>query len=1250
MALSLAACGGSSETVDITSDNAAAIATALTDANGTLHADVAAAIASGVDSVDITSDNAAAVTGALTGADGTVYADVAAAIAAGVTSVDITSDNATAITGALTGADGTVYADVAAAIAAGVTSVDITSDNATAATTALRNAAAELGVTGTSTMTDAELITAIKTANDTAIANGVDLTTDNVSAINSAVAAATTFTNLNDLVEAYEAAIAPAEVLNYVLAATADVISGGDSATVISGTAGTIDGDNINGGGGADTLNLTVTVADDDNAAFTTTSVETISIRSTGGTANDAAFVDLNFADASGVETLQLRRLGDDVEIDDLGDLSTTIELNNVATAADVNINYDAATVAGASDTVNVTIASSTGGGDLVINDVETIAVTVTGEDNDMNIDGDSIDSVTIGGAGDLNVDFDASVTTANASANTGGVTMNATAAADVTFTGGTGADTFAMGTTLTAADTLAGGDGADTLTLTGAAGAAIPASASVTGVETLRIETAAAGAGVATTLDANIVSFETITHDVSNAADTLTITDYTNETLNLVESAGNAIDLIDVTFVDATGASDALTINVTNSDAATAFTVDDIDSTGGGVETLNLVLNQGADIADASDILVDDVSSAHDTVNVSGDADATLGADAGLTAVTVSAAAATGDLTINLGAANQTVTGGSGADTFAFAGNLTSNDTVVGGTGEDAITAAMAAGVAAAAISGVEAATLEFGTAGASFSGANVDDLAAITIDAASDEAVVLTNLDATVADIRIGSTAANAAGDAATVRFATGTSSSHTLTIGDNTATPAADVDTGNVVVSGNAGALTLVSDAFTGNSIYSLAANDATSLTISTTENLEVDDNTGAGTLSATSATSASIVSAGGNLVVDGASDFAAATSIIVNGADGNVTLTGAVTATAMTTLEVNAAVGVTTTITGAVTSDADVTSVVLSASGSASDLSFDGLLDVDHVRTIDVTATGGANIDVADIELLGLDNDAATDIDTSLTLTANGEDASANASTITVAALNTAAATLDSVTVVTDADGVVSLTTGGANLTITTIDATGSAGTFTLDSSTISGAVTANFGTGTNNITTEADLQDTITLALEAGTDTLNIAAVSGTSEDVVTNFEVGANGDVVSLDVSAIDVGGDASGIVNQTGTDMGPTLTVIIEEDADGTLDATDTTNIIALTNIFADVAAVGDALGENLTVAAGVADDDDILVLWSDGASSYLSALAADWNTTAAGAGRTTEEENLVQFDGIVDVTTLTADNFVIV
>ena len=1063
------------------------------------------------------------------------------------------------------------------------------------------------------------------------------------------------FANLAALITALETATNPDEVTNFILLTTADVVAGGASATVISGTAGTIDGDNINGGDGADTLNLTVTLADDDNSAFTSTSVETVSIRSTGGTVNDAAFVDLNLADVTGMETLQLRRLGDDVEIDDLGDLTTTIELNNIATAADVNINYDAATVAGAENTVNVSIVSSTGGGDLVINDVETIAVTVTGTDNDMNIDGDSIEVVTIAGTGDLNVDFDASVTSANASTNSGGVTMNATAAADVTFTGGTVADTFSMGGTLTAADTLAGGDGADTLIVTGGAGAAIPASAAVTSVETLRIETAAAGAGVATTLDANVVSFETITHDVSNAADTLTITDYTDATLNLVESAGDALDLIDVTFVDATSTSDALTINITNSDATTAFTVDDINSTGGGIETLNLVLNQGVDIADASDILVDDISSTHTTVNISGDADATLGTDAGLTATTVSAVAATGDLTINVGAAASNVTGGSGADTFAFAGNLGSTDVIIGGDGADTLTAAMAAGAAAATMSGVQTATLEFGTAGASFSGVNVDDLTTITIDAASDEAVTLTNLDDTVTSVRIGSTAAGAAGDAAAIRYTTGSSSSHTLNIGDNTATPAADVDVGNITVSGNAGALTMVSDAFTGNSVFSLTANNATSLSISSTEALEFDaDGAGAGTIAATAATSATLTTAGGAILVDGATDVRAATSISLVGADGDLTQTGAVTATAMETLTMSAAAGVTTTLSNALTSDADVSLVTLTATGAAADLSVDGLLDVDHVRTIDVTATGGANIDIADVELLGVDNDAATDIDVSLNLTSNGQDAADNSSTITVAALNTATATLDTVTIVSDADGVVSLTSGGANLTITTIDASGSAGTLTLDTSVTAAAISANFGSGTNTITTEVGLADTLTLLTSSGTDTVNVQSDNaGTSAaDIVVNFEAGNNGDVLALTVAELD--GSGSDVVNGSGTTLSAALAVNLQTDADGALTIAAGTNVIVLTDIFADNAGVTTALTAGATTASAViADDDNLLVVWTDGADSYLTRFQindADPDADGGGGASTIdgfdEVEDLVILQGVT-VTDLTADNF---
>ena len=79
MALSLAACGGSDDTTDITTDNAAAIVAALTTSAGVTHATVDAAVAAGISSVDITSDNAALITAA-------------------VEAVDITTDNATATT------------------------------------------------------------------------------------------------------------------------------------------------------------------------------------------------------------------------------------------------------------------------------------------------------------------------------------------------------------------------------------------------------------------------------------------------------------------------------------------------------------------------------------------------------------------------------------------------------------------------------------------------------------------------------------------------------------------------------------------------------------------------------------------------------------------------------------------------------------------------------------------------------------------------------------------------------------------------------------------------------------------------------------------------------------------------------------------------------------------------------------------------------------------------------------------------
>ena len=1161
MALSLAACGGEDETSFSQDD---------------VDTAVLAAVKAAVDAVDITSDNAAVIKAAVDAVD--ITSDNAEVIKVAVDAVDITSDNAAVIKAAV---------DIA------VKAVDVTADNAAAVNTALRNSAAELGVTGTSSMTSAELITAIKTANDTAIANGVDLTTDNTAAINAAVAAVTTFTNLADFTAAFNAAIAPAEALNHILLATADVITGGDSPTIISGTAGTIDGDNINGGGGADTLSLTVTVANDDNSAFTATSVETIAIRSTGGTANDVAFVDISFADVTGMETLQLRRLGDDVEIDDLGDLSAIIELNNIATAADVRINYDAATVAGATDTANVTIVSSTGGGDLRINNVETIAVTVTGADNDMNIDGDSIVNVTIAGAGDLNVDFDASVTSASAASNGGGVTMNATAAANVTFTGGTGADTFGMATTLTAADTLVGGNGIDTLTVTGAGGALIPALAAVTSVETLT-----ATLNGADTLDANIAPFTNINILSTAAGDDVTITDLTTEVLTLTQTAtGTNIDDVDVSLVDATGAGDTLTVNVTNAHTTAIFNVDLIASAGGGIETLTVNLNQGVDIATSDDIQVD-VITAGTALTITGDADAELGGGTALTQTVISGPTATGDLTINVGSAASTVTTGFGADTFTFGANLSSTDTVVGGTGLDILTATPAAGATAATISGVETLQATFGTASSSLSMANTTDVITLNID--GDQANAVSGVDGVTA---INLSSQVAAASTVNITFDAANAQALALTFGDTVdGTVGNDVDYGATVISTYAGALTVISDGVTGNSVNGFDANTATSLNISTVLDLAV---TGAGDndVSATDATSVVVTTAGGALTIADDLIVDEATSIALNATSGNLTITDDVAAN--------------TTITGGSTNVA-ITATVFTATVG-------GDLAVDHMRTVTMNATNGGDIDVDGVVFTGADA-AGNDHVVSLTLTTDDQNSTINFDTGTA----TTAGVIDLITVVSGAGSTAAvtettITNADAGITITEINASASAGDLVIDlttsndlttittgsgNATITSTTLADtivLGTGDNTVRTQ-DGQDTITL--NTGTDTI----IAETFNDgvIVNGFNVAA--DVVGIDLSMVNASVTDNLITAAGVTDVATFFSPVIQSDDNGTVTLNAATNVLALTDIFASAAAVVTAISDNVTFTADLtANDGALSVIWSDGASTYVSIAVVD-------------------------------------
>ena len=101
-------------------------------------------------------------------------------------------------------------------------------------------------------MTNAELITAIKTANDAAIAAGVDLTTDNATAIDAAVAALgiSGISTLAQLNTAYDLLVNPAALNEYLTTGT-DNISGTANADTVNGTYN-------NDGAGADTGTLNV--------------------------------------------------------------------------------------------------------------------------------------------------------------------------------------------------------------------------------------------------------------------------------------------------------------------------------------------------------------------------------------------------------------------------------------------------------------------------------------------------------------------------------------------------------------------------------------------------------------------------------------------------------------------------------------------------------------------------------------------------------------------------------------------------------------------------------------------------------------------------------------------------------------------------------------------------------------------------------------------------------------------------------
>jgi Ca2+-binding RTX toxin-like protein len=693
MALSLAACGSSDDTSDAVSysqaqlDAAKAAATSAAEASAATAATAAAATA-------------------------------ATAQAAAVSEAETTA---------------------ATAQAAAVAAVDTTVDDAAAVSLALRDAAANLSVSGTSTMTDAELVTAIKQANDADVASKVDTTADDAAAINAAVlalgyAGVTTLAQLNT---AYDTLLNPV-VTKFTLTAGMDTGSsfvGSSSDDTYDGSTSNYlsSGDSLDGGDGSDSLTATLATA---SIGFTSKNIETINI--TGITGDST----LDMINVSGLTNL--------------GSISSTMSLtfNNLISVPTLTVNSDAAAktqtfnfrdsaITSATDdlTINVNNASgtialtkeagSTGKIETVSLNGQTSASTIT----DLQTTGVGTTKLEVTGTADVAVTaaLDNEIVTVSAGdatgdvslvLGTGGVTATMGAGAD-TITAGSGVDSISGGggndtiniaaANLAKTDSLDGQGGTDTLSVSSDITLADTTFTALSNIETLTtaanidldgtLGANAAAAGIATVTFAGAAALDTDTLSVgvgftnnltvnfdsdANAANSVTASAYTGALT--VKASANELDSNASTVTGSlTGTSDKLEVSANASVTSLLTSVTNVETVSivdGDATTAHTVtiaaVNAGSTYTSATDYqtitfdasaLTDDIATIDGTLEV--DAKVTIKGGGAADVITSSASANFGD----------TITGGAGNDTINFAtANLTSADSVDGGDGTDTL------------------------------------------------------------------------------------------------------------------------------------------------------------------------------------------------------------------------------------------------------------------------------------------------------------------------------------------------------------------------------------------------------------------------------------------------------------------------------------------------------------------------------------------------------------------------------------
>ena len=494
-------------------------------------------------------------------------------------------------------------------------------------------------------------------------------------------------------------------------------------------------GDTVNGNGGIDTLNLTIT--DNTKTAVTTmTNVERFigTVATAGAPAGISAATWTGLTEVGAKGTITTNAANSAFTVTNIAN-NVLLSLDSITVGSNNDVALSAAfgadKVGSSTATLNISTTSSgasglaagikvaTAGSDVFTK----LNIAATGSNyvylttpTDANVEPTSL---TVTGSGSLALTSDGAagveftgITTVDASTNQGGLTINMagnpTGTTGLSFTGGSGADKLTLDQTdLSTAMTLVGGAGTDRLTVSNVSNTAdstvISAAqgARVSSFETLKATTAGTLAdGVDITVDASTISGLTdiqlgaATGTAGAAASTFNVTNLNNG--GKVTILGNqSTDLTNALTFKASVLADttrSMTVVLGDSAAKTGATVDSLSTTQVTDLTYNSVGAANTITAQTTDNLVN--------LNVTGNKQLTLSAavlGTGLKTIDASGLvlSANTDTGLVMGAASTTidttgkaltVTGSNGADTLYGSAVAGTSSTLKGGAGADTL------------------------------------------------------------------------------------------------------------------------------------------------------------------------------------------------------------------------------------------------------------------------------------------------------------------------------------------------------------------------------------------------------------------------------------------------------------------------------------------------------------------------------------------------------------------------------------